>query len=125
MYFKLGPNVEVDEVIQRFHMRALEIVNIPHKPTPKGFKIWVLACYGYTFNWLFDAKGKDRGPVELDPMWVEYGFTPTESVPLTLVHHRDPSTGERMLPEKKHIVYSAICSLQLLFWKPGVSVTCS
>ena len=42
--------------------------------------------------------------MELDPIWVEYGFTPTESVPLTPVLHRDPSTGERMLQENKHIV---------------------
>lgn len=38
-YFKPGPNGAVDEVIQRFHRRASEIVNIPHKPTGKGFKI--------------------------------------------------------------------------------------
>ena len=38
-YYKPGPNLAVDEIIQRFHGRASEIVNIPHKPTPKGFKI--------------------------------------------------------------------------------------
>ena len=104
-YYKPGPNLAVDEMIQGFNGRASEIVNIPHKPTPKGFKIWVLACYGYILNWMFHAKGKDRGPVELDPIWVEYGFTPTESVPLTLGLHRDPDSGERMLKANKHILW--------------------
>ena len=43
--------------------------------------------------------------MELDPIWVEYGFTPTDSVPLTLVLYRDPNTGERMLQENKHILW--------------------
>ena len=107
-----------------FRRRATEIVNIPHKPTPEGFKIWVLACYGYLFNWLFHAKGKDRGPVELDSIWVEYGFTPTESVPLILALHRDPNTGERLPPENKHILWfdNLFTTIPLLetLWELGI-----
>ena len=42
-YWKSGTHLAVDETIQRFMGRAKEIVNIPSKPTPEGFKIWVLA----------------------------------------------------------------------------------
>ena len=48
--------------------RAKEIVNIPSKPTPEGFKIWVLANQGYMLDWLFYAKGQNKGdrPQDLD-----------------------------------------------------------
>ena len=42
-YYKPGCYLAVDETIERFMGRAPEIVNIPSKPTPEGFKIWVLA----------------------------------------------------------------------------------
>ena len=38
-YWKTGTHLAVDETIQRFMGRAKEIVNIPSKPTPEGFKI--------------------------------------------------------------------------------------
>lgn len=42
-YYSPGAHLAVDETIERFMGRAPEIVNIPTKPTPEGFKIWVLA----------------------------------------------------------------------------------
>jgi hypothetical protein len=41
-----------------------DTVNIPTKPTPIGFKIWVLADQGYVFDLLWHVKGdgKDQGP---------------------------------------------------------------
>ena len=68
--------------------RAKEIVNIPSKPTPEGFKIWVLANQGYILDWMFHAKGRNRGegPQDLDDYWTEYlGFTQTQAVVLDLV----------------------------------------
>ncbi|KAF2802624.1 pea pathogenicity protein, partial [Mytilinidion resinicola] len=53
MYWTPGPHLAVDETIQRFMGRASEIVNIPSKPTPEGFKIWVLANQGYVLDWLW------------------------------------------------------------------------
>jgi hypothetical protein len=38
-YYKPGIHLTVDETIERFTSRASEIVNIPTKPTPEGFKI--------------------------------------------------------------------------------------
>jgi Transposase IS4 len=45
-----GTYLVVNETIQRFIGRSSEIVNIPLKLTPEGFKIWVLANEGYILN---------------------------------------------------------------------------
>ena len=60
-YWKPGTYLAVDETIQRFMGRAKEIVNIPSKPTPEGFKIWVLANQGYILDWIYHTKGRNRG----------------------------------------------------------------
>lgn len=57
--------------------RVLEIVNIPSKPTPEGFKIWVLANQGYILDWLWHAKGDKKGPVDLDTSFLDKGFIKT------------------------------------------------
>jgi Transposase IS4 len=49
-YWRPGLYLAVDETIERFMGRALEIINIPSKPTLEGFKIWVLANKGYILN---------------------------------------------------------------------------
>jgi len=65
-------------MIQRFMGRASEIVNILLKPTPEGFKIWALANKGYILNWLWYAKGDNKGPVDLNTMFTkEEGFSKT------------------------------------------------
>ena len=58
--------------------RSKEIINIPSKLIPKGFKIWVLANTGYILDWLYYAKGDSQGPVNLDDFWTEdLGFSKT------------------------------------------------
>lgn len=47
-----GTHLAVVESIVRFLGRASETVNIPSKPTPEGFKIWILANQGYVLDWL-------------------------------------------------------------------------
>lgn len=42
-YWKRGTYIAVDKSIQRFIGRSKETVNIPSKPQPEGFKIWILA----------------------------------------------------------------------------------
>lgn len=87
-YYKPGIHLAVDESIKRFTGRAKEIVNIPSKPTPEGFKMWVLANEGYVLDWLFHSKGsgKDQGPYKLDTYWTKKeNFTPTEAVVLDLL----------------------------------------
>jgi len=85
--------------------RAPEIVNIPLKPTPEGFKIWVLANKGYILDWLWHAKGDKKGPVDLNPSFIEdEGFLKTQAVVLDLLTQRDSETNERLYPLRKHVV---------------------
>ncbi|RDI86609.1 hypothetical protein Vi05172_g3607 [Venturia inaequalis] len=83
-YYVPGSHCSIDETIQGFSGRAFEIVNIPTKPTPEGFKIWVIAEAGYVISWLFHAKGKGKGPVGLNDYWKKEGWNDTQSVVLTL-----------------------------------------
>ena len=45
-------HLTVDEAIQRFMGRAKKMINIPKKPVPKGFKIWVLVNTNYVLDWM-------------------------------------------------------------------------
>ena len=51
-FYKPGVHVTIDECIQLFTGRASKTVNIPSKPTPIGYKIWVLAYQGYVLDFL-------------------------------------------------------------------------
>jgi transposase IS4-like protein len=86
-YMKPGSDVAIDECIEGFEGRAKECVNIPSKPTPIGFKQWVLASDGYVFDWLWHARGSGKrdGPQGLDRTWVDEGFSATQAVVLTLM----------------------------------------
>jgi hypothetical protein len=75
--FTPGIHLAVDESIQRFMGRLNKIVNIPSKPTPEGFKIWILANHGYILDWLWHARGDGKGPVDLDEAFTEEGFSKT------------------------------------------------
>jgi len=66
--------------------RAPEVVNIPSKPTPEGFKIWVLANEGYILDFIWHAKGEKKGLVNLDTTFTEgEGFLKTQAVVLDLL----------------------------------------
>lgn len=93
-YWQPTTHLAIDECIQRFLGRAKEIVNIPSKPTPEGFKIWVLANAGYILDWLFHAKGS--GPVDLDDYWtVDRKFPATQAVVLDLLLQADIQNDSR------------------------------
>jgi hypothetical protein len=119
-YWKTGTHVAVDEAMERFTGRAKEIVHIPHKPTPKGFKIWCLANGGYLLDWLFHQKGSkpQDGPVDVDRFWIDeengYCFSKTQAVVLDLLLQED-ETGKRWLEPGKHIVWmdNLFTSIQL------------
>jgi hypothetical protein len=78
-------HLAADKTIQHFIRRTPEIVNIPSKPTPEGFKIWVLANEGYVLDWLWHAKGDKKGPVDPDTTFTEEGFSKTQAVILNLL----------------------------------------
>ena len=66
--------------------RALEIVNILLKLTLEGFKIWVLANKGYVLDQIQHAKGKNKGPVDLDTLFTQdKGFLKTQAVVLNFI----------------------------------------
>lgn len=60
----------------------------------------MLASDGVVLNWLFHAKGAGRGPVNLlDVNLAEMpAFTPTESVPITLVLAKDAASNRLFAP---------------------------
>ena len=110
-YWSTGTHLAVDETIQRFMGRSKETVNIPSKPEPEGFKIWVLANGGYILDWMFHAKGEDAGPIDLDTYWTkDQGFSKTQAAVLDLLSQKGISN------KRKHIVWldNLITSARLL-----------
>jgi hypothetical protein len=99
-YWNPGTNLAVDECIEGFTGRTNDTVNIPTKPTPIGFKIWVLADEGYVFDLLWHVKGDktDQGPQGLRAIWEKKGFSKTQAVVLELMT-RMPNEG------RGHAVY--------------------
>ena len=63
-YWQPSIYVSVDECIEWFCGRSSDTVNIPIKPTPIGYKIWVLADAGYVLDFLWHVKGSkpSQGP---------------------------------------------------------------
>lgn len=49
----------------RFEGRAKEATTIPTKPTPTGFKVWILAQLGFLWAWNFHVPGQGNGPVDV------------------------------------------------------------
>ena len=90
-YMKPGSDVAIDECIEGFEGRAREAVNIPSKPTPIGFKQWVLASDGYVFDWLWHARGSGKrdGPQGIDRAWINQGFSATQAIVLTLMRRME------------------------------------
>ena len=66
---------------------------------------------------MYHAKGKKKGPFELDEYWwKEEGFTKTELVVLNLLMQVDKNSKERLYPPNKHIVWldNLFTSIRLL-----------
>ena len=105
--------------------RAPEIVNIPSKPPPEGFKIWVLANEGYILDWLWHARGDKAGPIDLDETFTEEeGFSKTQAVVLDLLTQRDAESNEPLYPPGKHVVWldNLFTSVKLLTRLRGLGI---
>ena len=64
---------------------AFKTINIPFKPTLKGFKIWVLANKGYILDFMWHAKGNKKGLVDLNKFFInDKGFLKTQVVVFNL-----------------------------------------
>ncbi|KAJ3455627.1 hypothetical protein MRS44_017109 [Fusarium solani] len=60
-----GTNIAVDECMTRFTGRSYETTKVPNKPTPLGFKSWVVAQKGFFLRWIWHQPKKRYGPVGL------------------------------------------------------------
>ncbi|EGU88210.1 hypothetical protein FOXB_01272 [Fusarium oxysporum f. sp. conglutinans Fo5176] len=58
-----GTNLTVDKCIVPFTGRSKETTLVKGKPTPKGFKIWVIAQQGYFLQWLWHIKASPVMPI--------------------------------------------------------------
>ena len=86
--------------------RASKIINIPLKPTLEGFKVWVLANKGYILNWLQHAKGDNKGPVDLDTIFIkEEGFLKIQAVVLNLLFQYNVDTNKPLYPPRRYIIW--------------------
>ena len=82
-----GTHVAVDEAMTKWTGRSKHTIELPDKPIPKGYKIWVLAYKGYAYHWLFHTKYKRQGPLLLDLKYTKppYNLSKTEAIIITLL----------------------------------------
>lgn len=85
--WKPGSHITVDEAMVKFTGRSKEVVKMPSKPIPIGYKVWVMAESGYFLQWSFHAKGE--GPVGLNIE--EYpDLAPTQAIVAHLLSQLPP-----------------------------------
>jgi hypothetical protein len=86
-YWLAGRNLAIDEAMIGFLGRAKEIVHIPTKPTPTGYKVWAMADKGYTLNWLWHAPGEktEDGPQGISPHLRKLGVNRTQQAVIQLL----------------------------------------
>jgi hypothetical protein len=115
-YWEPGTHVAVDECVVGFQGRSSDIVNIPSKPTPIGYKIWVLAEEGYVIDFLFHRRGTkaEQGPQGLSRELSRLKIPPTQQVVLELMSRMldkgknhcvwldNLFTSEKLLQELRH-----------------------
>ena len=65
-----GTHVAIDEAMAKYTGRSKHTIELPNKPIPEGYKIWVLAHQGYCSHWLFHTKWKQQGPLLLDVKFI-------------------------------------------------------
>ncbi|KAK1840386.1 hypothetical protein CCHR01_16995 [Colletotrichum chrysophilum] len=64
-FYRPGSDLTVHEAMVRFTGRSLETTTVPTKPTPTGYKVWILAQSGYCLRWMWHVHG--AGPYGLVP----------------------------------------------------------
>jgi hypothetical protein len=58
-FFQPGSHLAVDECMVRYTGRSTATTVVKGKPTPLGFKIWVIAQEGFFIRWLWHFKGSN------------------------------------------------------------------
>ncbi len=80
----------VDEVMQRFKGRSHDTLTILTKPTPEGYKIWVIADEGYVLVWTYHQRGKRPLDVKVPK---ELGSNKTATVVVDLLDRLSKQPG--------------------------------
>ncbi|KAK7592463.1 hypothetical protein V3481_007079 [Fusarium oxysporum f. sp. vasinfectum] len=69
-----GTNLTVDECMIPFTGRSKETTVVKNKPTPVGFKVWVIAQQGFFLQWLWHVKASPYKAVIVElPTPMPYG----------------------------------------------------
>jgi hypothetical protein len=69
-----GTNLTVDECMIPFTGRSKETTVVKNKPTPVGFKVWVIAQQGFFLQWLWHVKASPYKAVIVElPTPTPYG----------------------------------------------------
>jgi hypothetical protein len=85
-----GRDLAVDEIMERFTGRSSDIVTIPSKPIPTGYKVWAVAQLGYILNVIYYQNRK--GPIGSKAPKGS-GINPTQGVVVNLLQSlRKPPT---------------------------------
>ncbi|KAG6979697.1 PiggyBac transposable element-derived protein 4 [Fusarium oxysporum f. sp. conglutinans] len=64
--FQPGSHLAVDECMIRYTGKSDDTTVIKGKPDPVGFKIWVIAQYGFFIRWIWHVKEKPHGAVGVE-----------------------------------------------------------
>ncbi|KEY73909.1 hypothetical protein S7711_10200, partial [Stachybotrys chartarum IBT 7711] len=80
-----GTNIAIDEKIVAFTGKSKLKLTIKTKPTPTGFKVWVVAQKGYFLGWVGHRPQQKYGPAGKPPKALKGAFekpalNPTQSV---------------------------------------------
>ncbi|RKK86522.1 hypothetical protein BFJ68_g17134 [Fusarium oxysporum] len=113
-----GTNLTVDECMVPFTGRSKETTLVKGKPTPVGFKVWVIAQQGFFLQWLWHVKSSLYTAVIINlPMPKPVGkkgklqtkipLSNTQSVVVHLV--------KRLLPQTYHVFTDNLFSSPQLF----------
>ncbi|KAM6514259.1 hypothetical protein FALCPG4_18906 [Fusarium falciforme] len=64
--FLPGSHLAVDECMVRYTGKSEDTTVMKSKPNPMGFKIWVIAQYGFFIQWLWHIKESSHGAVGVE-----------------------------------------------------------
>ena len=83
-------DITVDECVVGYTAKSLLIITILNKPTPIGFKVWVVAQDGLFLRWRWHIPGK--GLVDIPKtdrkgsVTAKFRLNPTQRIAFSLVH---------------------------------------
>jgi hypothetical protein len=100
---QLGTCLAIDECIVGYTGRSKQTVTVPNKPTPTGFKVWVVGQAGYFIRWLWHQPSNALGPAvgkkrkrATGTAESSISLNPTQSVVIALV---------KQLPEQTYHIF--------------------